>query len=300
MNVNHLRAAVEVARSGSFTRAAETLGLTQAAVSQHVAALERRLGAPLFDRIKRKVVPSAAGIAFLDRAQRALAELENGTVAVESLLRGEGGTLRVASLQSVAGRLLPRVALSFRRSHPQVDLRIREGEDDDVARWLADGTADIGFVEGTDGALEADVTPLFTEDFQLAVHPGHPLARRRRVSLREIAAEPFAYSGDAHCSTIQTRAFSVIGINPPVAVRSSNLTTTGGFVRAGVAVALVPRLCIPLLGNVVGIDVSEPLLTRTIGIATPRNRFRTPSVIAFIEIVKRTIPEFVERTALAV
>ncbi|MDE3132151.1 MAG: LysR family transcriptional regulator, partial [Acidobacteriota bacterium] len=295
-----LRAAVEVARAGSFTRAAEALGLTQAAVSQHVAALERRLGAPLFDRVKRRVVPSAAGLAFLERAQRALAELEDGAVAVESLLRGEGGTLRVASLQSVAGRLLPRVALAFRELHPRVDLKIREGEDDDVARWLAEGTADVGFVEGTVPDLDADVTPLFTEDFQLAVNPTHRLARRRRVSLREIAQEPFAYSGDAHCSTIQTRAFSALGVNPPVAVRSSNLTTTGGFVQAGVAVALVPRLCIPLLGDVVGIDIVEPLLTRTIGIATPHNRFRTPSVVAFIEIVKLTVPEFVQRAPLAV
>lgn len=295
MNTSHLRAAVEVARMGSFTRAAESLGMTQAAVSQHVAALERRLGAPLFDRARRRIVPSAAGIAFLDRAQRALAELEDGTVAVESLLRGEGGTLRVASLQSVAGRLLPRAALAFRRLHPRVDLKIREGEDDDVARWLSEGTADVGFVEGAIADLDADVTPLFTEDFQLVVHPAHPLARRRRISLREIAEEPFAYSGDAHCSTIQTRAFAALGIAPPVAVRSSNLTTTGGFVQAGVALALVPRLCVPLFGAVVAIDVSEPRLERTIGIATPRNRFRTPSVVAFIDVVKRTIPEFVKR-----
>ena len=295
MNISHLRAAVEVARVGSFTRAAESLGLTQAAVSQHVAALERRLGAPLFDRAKRRIVPSAAGLAFLDRAQRALAELEDGTVAVESLLRGEGGTLRVASLQSVAGRLLPRVALAFRQLHPRVDLKIREGEDDDVARWLSEGTADVGFVEGAVADLDADVTPLFTEDFQLVVHAAHPLARRRRISLREIAEEPFAYSGDAHCSTIQTRAFAALNISPPVAVRSSNLTTTGGFVQAGVAVALVPRLCVPLLGAVAAIDVSEPRLQRTIGIATPRKRFRTPSVVAFIDVVKHTVPEFVKR-----
>ncbi|TAM76671.1 LysR family transcriptional regulator [bacterium] len=295
MNTSHLQAAVEVARVGSFTRAAESLGLTQAAVSQHVAALERRLGAPLFDRAKRRIVPSAAGLAFLDRAQRALAELEDGTVAVESLLRGEGGTLRVASLQSVAGRLLPRVALAFRQLHPRVDLKIREGEDDDVACWLSEGTADVGFVEGAVADLDADVTPLFTEDFQLVVHPAHPLARRCRISLREIAEEPFAYSGDAHCSTIQTRAFAALGIDPPVAVRSSNLTTTGGFVQAGVAVALVPRLCVPLLSAVVAIDVSEPRLQRTIGIATPRKRYRTPSVVAFIDVVKRTVPEFVKR-----
>ncbi|TAM89727.1 LysR family transcriptional regulator [bacterium] len=295
MNTSHLRAAVEVARAGSFTRAAESLGLTQAAVSQHVAALERRLGAPLFDRAKRRIVPSAAGLAFLDRAQRALAELEDGTVAVESLLRGEGGTLRVASLQSVAGRLLPRVALAFRQLHPRVDLKIREGEDDDVARWLSEGTADVGFVEGAVPDLDADVTPLFTEDFQLVVHAAHPLARRRRISLREIAEEPFAYSGDAHCSTIQTRAFAALNISPPVAVRSSNLTTTGGFVQAGVAVALVPRLCVPLLGAVAAIDVSEPCLRRTIGIATPRKRFRTPSVVAFIDVVKQTVPEFVKK-----
>ncbi|TAM62089.1 LysR family transcriptional regulator [bacterium] len=295
MNTSHLRAAVEVARTGSFTRAAESMGLTQAAVSQHVAALERRLGAPLFDRARRRVVPSAAGLAFLERAQRALAELEDGTVAVESLLRGEGGTLRVASLQSVAGRLLPRVALAFRRLHPRVDLKIREGEDDDVARWLVEGTADVGFVEGVVAELDADVTPLFTEDFQLVVHPAHPLARRRRISLREIADEPFAYSGDAHCSTIQTRAFDALHISPPVAVRSSNLTTTGGFVEAGVAVALVPRLCVPLLGGVVAVDVSERCLQRTIGIATPRNRFLAPSAAAFIDVVKRTVPEFVRR-----
>ena len=293
MNTSHLRAAVEVARTGSFTRAAESLGLTQAAVSQHVAALERRLGAPLFDRAKRRIIPSAAGLAFLDRAQRALAELEDGTVAVESLLRGEGGSLRVASLQSVAGRLLPRVTVAFRRLHPRVDLKIREGEDDDVVGWLNDGLADVGFVEGAAADLNADVTPLFTEDFQLVVHLTHPLARRRRISLREIADEPFAYTGDAHCSTIQTRAFAEVGINPPAAVRSSNLTTTGGFVQEGVAVALVPRLCVPLLGAVAAVDVSEPCLRRTIGIATPRNRFRTPGVAAFIDVVKRAIPEFV-------
>ncbi|MDE2573159.1 MAG: LysR family transcriptional regulator [bacterium] len=300
MNTSHLRAAVEVAHAGSFTRAAEALGLTQAAVSQHVAALERKLGTPLFDRIRRRVVPTAAGLAFIERAQRALAELDDGTIAVESLVRGEGGTLRVASLQSVAGRLLPRVALAFRGLHPRVDLKLYEGEDDEVARWLGDGTADVGFVEGTCGEIEADVTPLFTEDLQLAVHPGHPLARRRRVSLRAVAGEAFAYNGDGHCSTIQSRAFDALGIKPPVAVRCSNLTTMGGFVQAGLAVALVPRLCVPLLGDVVAVDVSEPRLTRTIGIATPRDRFRAPSVIAFIEVVKRTVPEFVKRTAIAV
>src|SRR3990170_2620682 len=122
MPAERLEAFVEVARSGSLTRAARILDLTQPALSERLIALERDLGVALFVRTHRGVRLTDAGRALVPHAERALAAIAEGRRAVDELRRGKGGRLAVGAAPAVSTYVLPEVLRLFNREHPDVAL----------------------------------------------------------------------------------------------------------------------------------------------------------------------------------
>jgi DNA-binding transcriptional LysR family regulator len=144
MELNQITAFVTINRTGSFTRAAERLHLSQPAISRRIELLERELGAPLFERLSTGIRLSDAGLAFLPFAQQVLATIADGRAAVHSLEEGEEGTLTLAVVGTLASTQLTSHLQSFRATHPRARLHLRTGRSDEVSSLVYQGDVQLG------------------------------------------------------------------------------------------------------------------------------------------------------------
>ncbi|MDE2571837.1 MAG: LysR family transcriptional regulator [bacterium] len=297
LNLSHVEAFIQAAQLGSFSRAAEALDRTQGAVSQSIAALEERYGGPLFDRLGRRLGLTTIGELLLPRAQRAVAELRAAADEVRGLLNAERDKIFIGALPSVAGRLMPELISAFVHDHPAVDFLLLEGERSDVVEMLKRGDADVGFVLLPVDDPEVDVRRIFTEPYLLIAPHGHRLAGRREVTLSDLIEEDLVGFGDTSGSWSGiVEAFErTTGKTPERRWTTDDLYTMGGFVRARLGVALIPRLALPMAGELVAIPIADAP-TRSIAYALPRRRYRSPTLLAFVDhaverLLKQASPE---------
>ncbi|PZQ49904.1 MAG: LysR family transcriptional regulator [Rhodovulum sulfidophilum] len=187
MTLEQLRIFLEVARRAHVTRAAESLNMTQSAVSAAIRALERRYGVDLFDRVGRSIRLNQAGRAFLPEAQRLMAQAAEAEAALRDLGEGLGGTLAIMASQTVGAYWLPPRLARFRAAHPGIGLDVRIGNTEAAEEAVARGEVEIAIVEGAPGnpALSARVV---ASDEMIFVgppdHPGRPGGVVDRDALR--------------------------------------------------------------------------------------------------------------------
>lgn len=291
IELRHLIALHAIAETGSFGRAAITLGYTQSAVSQQLAALERAVGEKLVERPggPKAVSLTEAGRLLNRHAEAIVGRLEAAQADLSAFAEGAAGPLRVGTYQSVSSRLLPALVRSFKEAWPKVDVQLSESAiDDELEARVERGEVDLSFVmlPVGEGPLEAE--QLLVDPYVLIVPTDSPLASRATPpSLREVAQHPLI--GYRQCRSMEgiETAIRRVGREPNVVFRSDDNGTVQGLVAAGVGIALVPRLTLqPMDGSLEVIDMSTLLPPRLIGIAWHRDRYRTPAARAFVEAAR--------------
>ncbi|SDK50063.1 LysR family transcriptional regulator [Streptomyces indicus] len=188
-----LRYFVTVAEELHFTRAAERLYVSQPALSKQIRALERQLGAELFERGPQGVRLTPVGVALLPHARRVLEAWGAGEAAVEAAKVKQRATLVVGMSHSPArGGLRPAIRSRFTEAHPGAEVRMRQVRWEDPTAGLADGSSDVAFVwlPLADPERYRWVV-LATEPRQVALPEDHPLAARERIAFAELLDEPF-------------------------------------------------------------------------------------------------------------
>ena len=194
--LRHLRVFREVARLGSLSAAAESLAYTQPAVSQQMAALERRAGITLLNRTTRGVRLTDAGESLLRHADAILAEQALAERELEAIASLRGGRVRMASFPTAGAALVPVAVSLFSARHPDVQLSVLEAEPEESVPMLRAGELDIAIVAAPNqpdgyGALYdgIDLHDLLTEPRYAVLAPTHRLARRKRLRLQDLADE---------------------------------------------------------------------------------------------------------------
>ncbi|GGT69778.1 LysR family transcriptional regulator [Streptomyces lateritius] len=193
VHVRDLRYFVAVAEELHFTRAAERLFLSQPALSKQIRALERQLGAVLFDRDRQGVRLTAVGGALLPHARAVIAAGEEAWAAVRGAREAASSTLVVGMSTSPGrGGLLPAIRSRFTEAHPEALLKLRQVGWEDPTAGLADGTSDVAFVWlPLAGAERYRWAVVATEPRLVALPETHPLAGRGSVDFAELLDEPF-------------------------------------------------------------------------------------------------------------
>ena len=200
MEARHLRYALALAEHQHFGRAAASLGIAQPPLSTQIAALEREIGERLFDRTARGVFPTAAGQAFLARADRALTEMSLARLDAGRAARGETGRLRIGFIGSALLAPLPGLIGRFRRTHPDVRLTMQDLDSPAASAALLAGELDVAVGRGSprgDGAENLVTVPIGTDHLVAVVPAAHPFAGRPSVSVEQVAQEPLVVSADA-------------------------------------------------------------------------------------------------------
>lgn len=274
---------------GTFTAAAQSIPVSQPALSQGIRSLERELGVDLFHRVGRNVVPTEAGRAFVPPARQALADRERILEAVASISGLEGGTLDLVTLPTLAVSPLVDLVGRFRHAHPGVALRVREheGSSGDVLRLVRDGTCELGLVElpagGTPDGLEA--RSLGAQEYLMVCPPGTRLPRRP-VKVEHLAHLPLAATPEGTSSRrLLDDAFTAAGFEPPaIAVESWHRELLEPLVLSGAASALLPAPMAEHARQEGAIVASlEPPLRRSIGLVH-RHGVLSPAAEAFLAL----------------
>ena len=292
IDVRKLRVLCEVARHGSFSGAAGSLGYTQPAVSRQIATLEAELGTLLVRRIPRGAVLTDAGRLLVDRGETILARLDDAEAELRSLAGVEGGRLRLASFASAAASIVPRAIAEFRARHPAVELSIIMLDPAYSLPQLIAGELDIALSHDADlsaasapGAVE--IVHLFDDPFYVAMPTGHPLADVPALELASFATESWMLATTKTCpdSRLFMRSCHAAGFEPRIAFQHDDYQAMLGFVAAGVGVALIPDMAArEVREDVVVRALDRPLPPRPILVVLPAS-YRSPAAAAMLDIL---------------
>jgi DNA-binding transcriptional LysR family regulator len=298
MELRHLRYFAAIARHGTFTAAAAELRVAQPALSQQIRQLEGELGVVLFERGRQGAALTEAGRALLARAERILAEAEAARLEAAEFAGLGRGRVAIGTIQSVGVLRLPKLLAAFRKRYPRIDLSLRTENTVQLLDLVERGALDLAMVHfgvvrfAGRGGREVvyprmerpalDVETLYSEDLVLATALGHPLAKRARAGLRELADEPFiGFKEGSSLRDAVAGAASALGFEPRVAVETSGNDSVRSLVAAGLGVALLPRSVVDGPGPPVAlVPLASPKITRTVALARPAGREQPPAVRA--------------------
>ena len=287
VQIQQLRYVVAVAQERHFTRAAARLHVAQPSLSVQVRALERELGAALFDRTRGAVGLTAAGEAFVPWASRALADLAAGQDDVRELLGLRRGRLAIGATPSLTSGLLPPLLARFHANYPGIELILTQAGSRDLVGRLADGVLDLALLILPVGIPDIATIPLATEELVLAVAPHHRLAHRRRIRVGELAGVPlvmFRAGYDLREATFA--ACRAAGFTPELALEGGEMDGVLALAAAGIGAAVVPGSVVRVGGPLVAVRFTgdQPVAPRrTVGLAERAHRPRPAAVGALVD-----------------
>ncbi len=278
---------------GGFTRAAQALHVTQSALSDGVARLEAELGVALFHRVGRRAVLSAAGTAFLDPARQLLRDRAVLTTTVAAVAGLEAGRLDVVALPTLAVEPLASIVGAFRADHPLVAVHIEQPEDAGtaaVATMVRNGTAELGLTDVPVATPGLAAESLLVQSLVVALPSGTPLARRRRLSVADLAGVPLILTPPGtSLRRLVDAAFADAGITPTIAVQTEQREGILPLVHAGAGATIVPgSVAETASGDGVVIAGLVPGIRREIGLIHRAGPI-SPAARAFVEVARATV-----------
>lgn len=191
LRLRQLQTLLAVARTGSFTKAAPLVSLTQSAVSRQIKDLEISVGAPLFERLARGVHLTTAGQELVRQAEKILLHAEDAQRLIEEIEGGIAGDLRIGATVTAANYLLPEPLSEFHRAYPRVRLVVRPATGDRLLRRMQQNDIDLAILGRVPQEPDLKLYGTVKDQIVLVSSPSHRLAGREAVSPSELAAEEF-------------------------------------------------------------------------------------------------------------
>lgn len=272
MDTQSLQAFLAVAESGSFSRAAEQLHLTQPAVSKRIAVLEGQIGARLFDRIGRTIGLTEAGRVLLPRARQILVMVDDSRRALGNLSHDVAGSLTLATSHHIGLHRLPPLLKAYTRNHPEVRLDLHFLDSEEAYQGVLDGELEIAVVTlapHPDPQLE--VVPIWVDRLCFVCAPDHPLAALPRPTLQALCEHDAVLPGPLTFTRglIEAR-FAAAGLHLPVALSTNYLETLKMMTAIGLGWSLLPERLVA--GELHELAIDHPPIHRPLGYLVHRSR----------------------------
>lgn len=242
MEIHQLVYFVAVAETGSFSRAAERCLVTQPSLSQQILKLEQELGEPLFDRLHRRVVLTAAGRTLLPSANAILAEINEIKYQLTQEMDSGRGSLAVGFIPTIAPFVLPRTIKRFSEQFPQARLSVQEDLTEVLVRDLVEGNLDVGITSLPIHNSQIQTEELMTEPLLVASAVEAGLNKRAALHVKELESFPFIALSEVHCLGEQVQSFCYQqNLEVNVICHTSQLSTVQRCVGLGLGISLVPK-----------------------------------------------------------
>jgi DNA-binding transcriptional LysR family regulator len=281
-----------VAKQLSFTKAAETLFMTQPAVTFQIKQLEEHFSTRLFERGHGRISLTPAGEVVLEYAERILALSAELDTRLREMTGRLSGPLLIGASTTIAEFLLPRVLGEFKSVHPEVQPKLTVANSEAIENRVAEHTLDIGLIE-TPSHLPALLTEVCCADeLQVIVSPKHALARLKSVAPQQLVSHPYV-SRESGSGTREftDRYFRRAGINPAelnMVMELGSPEALKGVVGTGLGFAIMSRASVAKeqrLGELVSLPLA-PKLIRELSLVYPKEKFRSRLVNTFVEFAK--------------
>ncbi|OLF14182.1 hypothetical protein BLA60_03270 [Actinophytocola xinjiangensis] len=237
----------EVARHGSLTRAAKELTYTTSAVSQHMSALERELGAVLFERLPRGVRLTKPGEALLSHVERILEEYRAARQTVRTITSVAHGRVRLGAFAAANATVVATAVARFRSVYPRTEVELRRVEPDEAVGLMAVRELDLAITyaypeERLPSPDGMHLQPLLEDRLHVLLPRTHLMAGEHEVRLAEMVGEKWVRCADKRSANVLTSACLAAGFVPEVALCCDDETDLPGLTAAGVGVALISGL----------------------------------------------------------
>jgi DNA-binding transcriptional LysR family regulator len=248
LDVRRLNVLREVMARGSFSAAAESLHLSQSAVSQQVAVLEREVGIPLLERTSDGPKLTAAGEALMVHGDAVMCRLEEAERELAQIAGLEGGRLRLGSFSTANATLVTPALARFRRRFPKVVLEFVEADPELTYPGLKRGDFDLVVAFDypefpLDFSRDVEAEMIYEEPMRVALPPGHPLAAAKSVRIEDLAEEDWLCGSEPDSCRFQViNLCREAGFEPRITFQSEDYEVIKGFVAGGLGVAVLPEL----------------------------------------------------------
>jgi DNA-binding transcriptional LysR family regulator len=288
MDIAALQAFLAVAETGSFSRAAERIFLTQPAISKRIALLEDELGAKLFDRVGRSPQLTPAGQALAARARELLKDFEDVRRVITNLGGTIGGELRLAMSHHVGLHRLPPALKRFHDSYPDVRLDLRFMDSEQACHAVAQGELDVAIVTlppDADAALRLD--QVWDDPLDIVVGRNHPLAREKSVTPKQLLDYPAILPGPGtYTREIILKALGALRNRVQVGMATNYLEVLKMLAAIGLGWSALPRTMID--DSLAVVQIGKIRIDRRLGIVTHGGRTLSNAAQAMIRIVRET------------
>lgn len=286
--LRQMRAFVALAKTGSFTLAAQYLHLSQSALSGLVKELEQALGAKVVDRSTRKASLTEIGRELYPLFSQIIDDLDGALANIEAHTRLKKGTVRIAAPQLMSCTLLPRAIAAWQARYPEVQVRLADSSVESVAARVLSGEADIGIGPERDSAPQLDARELFEMPFALVYPQGHPLEKRKRVTWDDLSGWPFiSLQGQFTERLLADMHDEPRAATLKPAFEVTYMTTALAMVSAGLGITV----CLPYAAPLVALyrlnmrTLAEPEITRRFFVYTRAQRTLSPAAAQFIDFL---------------
>ena len=301
MDFEQLKAFLEVARSSSFSRAAEKLFRTQPAISTQIRALETEIGARLFDRSGGRVKLTAGGKLFLQYAEQALQSKRNIIRAVADLERTPRGDLVVSANEATCLYILPQVFAEFKQQYPRVAVSIARNERAGTLEAVLSQEVDFGAVSIPVNDPRLTVLPIHKDEMVLITPPHHALIRSGKVTLEEIAQYPLLLPKQGRTRDTIDQLFFRHQLKVDVSMELDSSELLKRFVAAGVGVGFLARsntVADRKAGLLAVMELADTGIERDLALVYRKDKSLSRAAKAFIEIAQQAQPAHRSKRAI--
>ncbi len=281
-----------IAEERSFSRAAEKLLRTQPALSIAIKRLEEELGEPLFDRSSRNGTLTEAGRILHSYAQRLINLRQEAREAVGELREMYRGRLMIGANESTSYYLLPQLLLEYRRQYPLIKIEVHRHVSEKIPHEVLERKLDFGFLSFDPLQAGLQSIEVNRDELVLVVPPGHELAGREQVMVRELGAYQFvAHNAKTPARDRIFELFRQFQTPLNICVELSTLETIKDFVQLGVGIAIIPRLSVAAEiedGRLVAVPVKGMKIEKTLRLVFRRETNLSHAAKSFLELVRKS------------
>ncbi|MET3505723.1 LysR family transcriptional regulator [Halalkalibacter oceani] len=275
-----------VAQLQHVTKAAQSLFISQPALSRSIARLEKELGVPLFERQGRTVQLNRYGKLFLEKVNLAIQVIEEGKQELQSEMSPNRGNITLSFLPTLGTDFVPELIEKYRATYPDVTFQLFQNTAHDLIEQLKAGDIDVCLTTIVEPDPEIQWVELFSEELLVIVPQCHRLSDRQEIRLKDIANEPFVgFKKGAGLRSITDRLCQQSGFTPQLTFEGQEVGTVAGLVGVGLGVSLVPKRSRMDAYQVSCLPVRDVDCRRTIGIVWRKKSFMPKVVEQFRDFI---------------
>ena len=285
-----LEAFLAIAEQGRFHKAARALHITQTALTRRLQNFESQLGVPLVERTTRSVALTPLGESFLPQARRLLAELRAALVEIRETGRAQRGDVTIACVPTAGIQYLPRILREYAARFPRNRVRVLDHASSDVVAAVLRREAEFGIHIAGAAHPELVSVPLLSDRFVLVCRDDHALAKRRKLTWRELESHALVFVGAG--SGNRPLLDSALAARRPRLQAQYEVQHSGtalGLAAAGVAAAIVPELAVQpgAYSRLRVVPIGSPVVSRTLVLVTRKGAQLSPAAQALFELMRR-------------